>query len=296
MALSGYGLVPTGLLVPSRDTIRADFNADFRGKRGASLDLSDDDPLGQFVGLLCDRLHLLWLVMLVLYKSADRDAASDAALEALCMLTGTLRDEPLPSTVELVLGGVPGTVVPAKSGIKTASTGVRFTLDAAATIVAVDAWALDTTYAVGDRVHSAGVLFECRTAGDSANGGDGPGFDLGAATVVPGEPANLDDGTVVWWLIGVGTGAVDATASSVGGTQTATGSPAVASATALDATASTTTPPVTVYTPPPGASAVIRLHGGGLVIVSGALAARTAVRLGGYVTAWIPPRQVVRRR
>ena len=123
------------------------------------------------------------------------------------MLTGTLRDEPLPSTVELVLGGVPGTVVPAKSGIKTASTGVRFTLDAAATIVAVDAWALDTTYAVGDRVHSAGVLFECRTAGDSANGGDGPGFDLGAATVVPGEPANLDDGTVVWWLIGVGTGA-----------------------------------------------------------------------------------------
>lgn len=215
MALSGYGLVPTGLLVPSRDTIRADFNADFRGKRGASLDLSDDDPLGQFVGLLCDRLHLLWLVMLVLYKSADRDAASDAALEALCMLTGTLRDEPLPSTVELVLGGVPGTVVPAKSGIKTASTGVRFTLDAAATIVAVDAWALDTTYAVGDRVHSAGVLFECRTAGDSANGGDGPGFDLGAATVVPGEPANLADGTVVWWLIGVGTGAVDAAASSV---------------------------------------------------------------------------------
>ena len=90
--------------------------------------------------------------------------------------------------------------------------------------------------------------------------------------------------------------ALDATASSVGGTQTATGSPAVASATALDATASTTTPPVTVYTPPPGASAVIRLHGGGLVIVSGALAARTAVRLGGYVTAWIPPRQVVRRR
>ncbi len=216
MALDGYGLVPTGMLVPSRGTIRTDLNADIRTQIGASMDLSDDDPFGQFVGLVCDRLHLLWLLLLVLYKSADRDQASGAALEALCMLTGTLRDEELPSTAEVVLTGVPATVVPGSTSfVKTTSTGVRFSIDEDATIAAVDAWVLNTAYVVGDRVHNAGLVFQCKTAGTSENGGDGPGFNIGTnGSGVAGEPLNVSDGTVVWWLIGIGTGAVDATATS----------------------------------------------------------------------------------
>jgi uncharacterized phage protein gp47/JayE len=211
MALDGYGLVPTGLRVPSRTVIREDLNADIRSQIGASMDLSDDDPFGQFVGLMSDRLLLLWLLLLVLYKSADRDQAGGATLEAICMLTGTLRDEPLPSTADVVLTGVPTTVVPGTTSfVKTTSTGVRFALDADATIAAVPAWALNTAYAVGQRRTSGGAVFQVKTAGTSANGGDGPGFGLGGGTAIAGQPLNITDGTVVWWWLGIGTGAVDA--------------------------------------------------------------------------------------
>lgn len=212
MALSGYGLLPTGLRVPSRATIREDFNADVRGQIGTSLDLSDDVPLGQYTGLLCDRLHLLWLLMLVLYKSNDRDQAAGAALEALCMLTGTLRSDAQPSTVALTLTGTPTTVVAASSVAKAASTGSRWKTVTDATIAAVPAWASNTAYAVGARVHSNGLVFECKLGGTSVNPGTGPGF----ATPTPesNQPPTVTDGTVTWWRLGAGTGAIDVDAHS----------------------------------------------------------------------------------
>lgn len=213
MSLTGYGLVPTGMLVPSRNTIRADLNADIRSKVGASMDLSDSDPLGQVVGLFCDRLHLAWLLLLVLYKSADRDQASSAALAALCMLTGTLRDEPAPSKVTLILTGTPTTVVPALNVAKAASTGSRWQTDEDATIAAVGAWATSTVYVVGDRRHSGTQVFEVKTAGTSAGAGSGPGFAL--TTINPDEPPTVTDNTVTWWRLGLGTGAVDVAARSV---------------------------------------------------------------------------------
>lgn len=217
-----YGLLPTGFSPKPLLTIREELNAALRSAFGASLDLGDRSIIGQLVGILAERYSNLWDLMQAVYSSQDTDSASAAALDALCILTGTTRPQAAFSTAPVVLTGDPATLVPAGSGILTTSTGKRFTTDDAATITVVASRATTTYYAVGDRVtaQAAAVdrVYQCITSGTTNADANPLTFPFAA------DPENLDitDGTVHWTYVGLGTAAIDVdTTAEVTGSVTA---------------------------------------------------------------------------
>jgi uncharacterized phage protein gp47/JayE len=190
-----FGLTSAGFAAMTLADIRADLNARVWAAFGATLDLSDRSLEGQLVGIVAERLAALWELAEAVNSAMDIDAASGAALDALAMLTGTLRRGAAPSRVTLTLTGTPATTVPAGS-IARVPDGVQFATDEAATLEVVSAWAATTPYVVGDVVENGGRVYVCVNAGTSAGSGG------------PVETEYLvedDDGTVEWLYMGAGT-------------------------------------------------------------------------------------------
>jgi len=194
---SAFGLLTTGFVPKPQPTIRDEINAALRGAFGASIKLGDKDILGQIVGIISERYALLWELGQQVYSSEDPDAATFAALDAVCALTGTIRELASASTVALTLCGVPGSVI-ASGSRGGASNGSLWATDASATIAALLAWTATTAYGQGDRVTRASRGYQCITAGTS--GSSGPSS----------TDADITDGTVHWRYIGEGVGAIDA--------------------------------------------------------------------------------------
>ncbi len=195
-----YGLTTEGLVIKTLDIIREEINTALRAAFGASIDLGDKSIFGQIVGIIAERLSSLWELVEVVNSSQNPDKASGSALEGLALLTGTLRPPATYSAVTLTLTGTPTTVVPVDSEVSTDSTDVTFTTTDVATITLVPSWADATAYIVGDRVTTAGNLYECITAGTSDVGNGGP---------PTGESDDYTDGTVHWAFLGEGTGTAD---------------------------------------------------------------------------------------
>ncbi len=216
-----YGLSTEGFLVKTLDILRDEIGAALQQAFGPSIRLDDQSILGQLVGIIAERLALLWELAEVVNSAQDPDSASGAALEQICLLTGTLRPPATYSTVTLTLTGDPTTVVSASQKVRTASTQVEFETRTSVTITALTPWVLGTAYVVGDRVTSNSACFECITAGTS-----GPGFgpsgdpdyegDADGDGDVEAQTADdIEDGTVHWAYLGEGTGAIDVVAAAV---------------------------------------------------------------------------------
>ena len=199
-----YGLTPTGYVAKTTALVRQDINALLIAKFGASFDVSDGSPDGALAGIVAERIGQMWDLSQQVAASQDPDQATGAALDALCLLTGTFRTPAKSSTATLTLTGTPGTIVASQSQAKTTSTGQPFATTAAATITALTAWAITTAYVVGDRRTNGGNCYQCITAGTSAGSG-------GPTTTA----ADITDGSVHWRYLGGGTGAIDVLAASV---------------------------------------------------------------------------------
>ncbi len=197
-----YGLLSTGFVAKTLPVIRDEINTAIRGYFGASLDMSDRSPLGQFAGIFAEREALLWELLEAVYLASDPDAATGNALAVLCSITGTIPNPARASTVTLTLTGTPATIVPSGSRAQDPSTLALFATDASATLATLTAWAISTAYAIGDRRTNASRAYECITAGTSAGAG-------GPTT----STSDITDGTVHWRYLGEGTGAVDAEAT-----------------------------------------------------------------------------------
>lgn len=199
-----YGLTVDGFVPKPLNVVRAEINAALQAAFGASIDLSDKSIFGQIVGINAERFALLWELAQAVNASQDPDQATGAALDALCLLTGTLRPQATNSTVTLTLTGVPTTLVASGSKASIASTHEKFETEDNATITALTAWATSTGYSAGDRRTNAGRAYECITAGTSST---------------PGPSSTADDiadgGGVHWTYLGDGTGAIDVDASAV---------------------------------------------------------------------------------
>lgn len=198
-----YGLHSLGYTPKPLVVIREELNAALRAAFGNSIDLTNLSIFGQIVGILSEHLALLWEQSEATNSSQDVDKATGAALEALCSLTGTFREPASYSTVVLTLTGTPTTVVPSGTRVATTSTEVEFALAANVTIVALTAWAPSTSYAVGDQRYNGTNAYICTVAGTSAGSGGPTGT---------GSAITDGAGTLVWRFLGVGTGAVDASA------------------------------------------------------------------------------------
>lgn len=199
--MATFGLTPEGFIIPTLTELREDMNARIRTALGMpTLDLSDGSLEGQLVGIICERLHKLWELGEVVYSSQDVDKAVDAALDALCVLTGSKRRGATYSLVTLTVTGVPTSPITAGFTARIPSSTRWITLDDG-TIEAVDAWAAATPYAVGDRVTSNTRVYQCTIAGVSDFAGTGlEGED-------PLTP--ITDDEVTWRFLGAGTGAID---------------------------------------------------------------------------------------
>lgn len=193
-----YGLTDDGFVPKTTEIVRDSLNERIRSRQGASMDLSDEDPLGQVVGLIAAELGELWEVTEDVNAQGSRDNATGAGLDAVGLLTGSFRPDAKPSTVTLTLTGAPTTVVPAASQSRTDSTEAVFRHTEDCTIAATDAWASTTGYVVGDRVTNASRVYYCRTAGTSAGSG-------GPSTT----SEDITDGTAHWRYLGEGTGDID---------------------------------------------------------------------------------------
>lgn len=195
------GLTTTGFVTQTLPEIIDDINQAMWAAFTTTLDLSGFTPWGQLIGIMAERLAVLWELAEAIYASQDPDAASAAALEQIAALTGTTREPARPSTTTLTLTGTPTTVVSEGSRAATAA-GDEFATDEDATIATLTAWANSTAYALGARRTNASRAYVVITAGTSAGSG-------GPTTTA----ADITDGTVHWRYLGEGTGAVDVDAT-----------------------------------------------------------------------------------
>lgn len=189
------GVTLTGFEIKTYEEILADIHAALRAAFGTSIDLSDSSVLGQIAAIVAERYAELWEVGQATYSAFDPDQAEGAALEAVCAITGTTREEDTPSTVVLTLTGTPGTALSIGDQVSETTAGKRFALDNAFVLSAATAWAITTAYVVGDLRTNSGNIYRCTVSGTSA----GAGGPSGTGTAIV-------DNTVTWRFLGVGTG------------------------------------------------------------------------------------------
>lgn len=86
--IDASGFTPKTLL-----NIRDEINADLKEDIDPALDLSETEPLGQVVGAFSRQLATAWELLNLAYQSDDPDKVEAAAQDALCLLTGTIREK-----------------------------------------------------------------------------------------------------------------------------------------------------------------------------------------------------------
>lgn len=200
-----YGLTPEGPLAKPMAVVQDELTTDYLGILGDSAGTETDGSIpldsvaGQEIAVLTDGFSAMWDLWQGLAAGAfDPNGASGPALDQVCALTGTIRDEESFSTVTETCTGTPLTSLIAGRRVKTTDTNAIFASTQAATIAALTAWASGTGYSVGDRRTNANRCYVCITSGTSAGSG-------GPTTTA----SDITDNTVHWKYLGDGTGAVD---------------------------------------------------------------------------------------
>ena len=208
--MPSYGLLPEGFVPKPQTVIKQELDTVYKNTFGAQLGSEPDGSIpadsvaGQRIGLHAERLAELWEIGQALGSSFDPDAATGRALDILCAITGTTRNQERRTTGTVALTGDPATLVPIDSVISIPAVGTRFGTDANATLAAVAAWTVNTAYALGDRVKNGAApsrIYQAVAAGTSALVGTGPS----------GTGSSIVDASVTWSYVGEGTAAVDVT-------------------------------------------------------------------------------------
>lgn len=192
-----YGVLPEGFRAQTIPEARAEIEEELRQEFGRGFPLGDHTFAGHTVGIMSERLGLLWEVAEMSYSAMDPDKATGDQLRALGALTGSFELQQSASVVEEILTGDDASLIPSGRVIST-SLGKRFTTAQATTLVALDPWQDTEPYAEGERVTNAGRCYQCTVGGISAGSG---GPDTADAAIV--------DGTVTWTYLGEGTAAGD---------------------------------------------------------------------------------------
>src|SRR3990172_390383 len=194
----------TGLSIQTFDEILAELQEAIQGPEGIgpTVFVGREGPLGQLLAIVADREVDLQELAQGLYDAFNVDVAQGIALDNLVALVGLERLPATEATGAITATGTPGTVLAVGRIVRKSVTLEQFVTTVAATIVAVTAWAAGTPYVVGDRRTASGnvyIVVDPGTSGGAAPSGTGSG---------------IVDGGVIWDFVGVGTGAVDATAAS----------------------------------------------------------------------------------
>lgn len=125
-----YGLSAVGFTAKPLEVCLAEIRDRLRLVFGAGVDLDERQPLGQLAGIVAEREAELWELIEDVYRAMDPAGNVGDAQDAICAITGTIREPPRKSSVTAQLGGTAGTIVPAGAVAKVSGTGVRFALRA----------------------------------------------------------------------------------------------------------------------------------------------------------------------
>ncbi len=194
------GISANGLTVKTLLEVKAEIEADEHSTINASLDVSDETPLGQINTIMSDQISQAYEALVQVYASAYRATAIGVQLDYIGALTGTSRLPEAKSTVNAVAVGTATTVLSAGRIMSVAgASSSRFISLAPATITTVAAWAINTVYAVGAlRLNDTGKIYYCRQAGSSSFIATGP----------TGTGSSITDGSCIWAYIATAAAAV----------------------------------------------------------------------------------------
>lgn len=144
-----YGVTAQGYKAMAFTDVKADLEAALQSAFGNNVNLAPSSVNGQYVGIMAERLTLLWQLGQSVYNANNPSAASGVALDNIAALNGLSRLAARPTVTEpqpvqtsggvtlygLVLYGSPGTLVPQGSLISNGQPiPVTFSLDADVTI------------------------------------------------------------------------------------------------------------------------------------------------------------------
>src|SRR4051812_37054104 len=106
------GLSSTGLVIKDLTEIVGDLETKEHADIDASLDVSDENFVGQINAIFADHLDQAWQALQAVYNAAYRATAEGTQLDAIGALTGTLRIAAKASTVQAVAVGTNLTTLP----------------------------------------------------------------------------------------------------------------------------------------------------------------------------------------
>jgi len=132
-----FGVTTQGFVAKRTEEIRTEIEQDLRSVFGDGIDLTETGPFGQIVGIYADRLGSIWSYMEQVYNSQYPSTSEGASLDNVASITGSVRQTPTSSKVNLTLFGDVGTVIPATSLVSVdGNSAAQFSTDAAAIIAA----------------------------------------------------------------------------------------------------------------------------------------------------------------
>lgn len=195
-----YGLTPQGFVSKSGLQVQAEVEAALlNGPLGQGAAVNGKIPsgtaAGQLVALISDAPSFLWELALIVYTSFDPSQNVDASQDAICSITGVIREGPTHSEVSAYCTGTPDTLLVAGRVAQVGTTGPQFASLDDRTIAAAVAWAALGTYVAGD-VRTSNVA------------GVGPVFVYYCKASVSGSSTEPGFDPTHWTLLGRGTGAV----------------------------------------------------------------------------------------
>ncbi len=161
-----FGLNDSGFNIKRLEDIKLEIEADLRGSLGEGINLEDNAPLGQIVGIFAEREALLWELAEAVYNSQFPDSAEGVSLDNSNALVNVPRLGAVKSIAVVRARGTATTVIPAGSIVSVdGDSTARFVTELAVTIAAaVNAEQKITFSAVPDSGNFT-ITFDSQTTG-----------------------------------------------------------------------------------------------------------------------------------
>lgn len=201
-----YGITPTGFWAKPLSVVDDEVDAGLRAILGDSAGTDPDGKIplasmaGQLKSLMVDREAAQWDLMEAVHASVDPNKAAGASQDAVCSITGTVRNEASRSVATGTCIGTPLTTLPVGRVASVIGTNARFVMPTGFQIATGTAYTPSGTFAVPDLRYIPGQNrhYQCIAAG--VGGGSGPS----------GTAASIANGGATWKYLGEGIGLVHA--------------------------------------------------------------------------------------
>jgi len=129
-----FGLLNTGFSKKDLQTIKSEIETDFKNVFGSNIDVSESSNFGQIIGLLSKKVANQWDLAETIYNVFNPANAEGQQLDNVLAMVGVFRGSASSTTVDAIMRGSNGTLVPSGSIAEKEETGEQFSLDSNTTI------------------------------------------------------------------------------------------------------------------------------------------------------------------